>query len=99
MRRSVRSWLGSGLGGLLVGINSPKSLRFPVRIEHYLHGAPIVQKLHGLVEVGEALELVRDEVRDVQAGAEEVEHLDPRVEDPAPDDRVERQALEDQIVG
>ena len=51
------------------------------------------------MELLEALELVGHEVLDVEARAEEVEHLDPGLEDAAADDGVERQALEDEVVG
>src|SRR5512144_3187273 len=81
------------------GASTTRRLLFPVRPEHDLHRPPVVEQLHRLVELLQALELVGDEVLDVEAGAEEVEHLDPGVEDAAADDGVHRQALEHEVVG
>src|SRR6185503_7044926 len=73
-------------------------LRSSVRIEHYLHRAAALEQRHRVVEIVESLEFVGDEILHVQARVQEVEHLDPRVEDAATDHGVEGEPLEDQAV-
>jgi hypothetical protein len=61
----------------------------------HLHGLAVLAQAHRFMEVVKALELVGHEVGDFDARRRQIGDFDPRIEDRAPDDGVERQALED----